>query len=271
VDNGTAYSGAVVTRYYDPLLEKVTAWAATPEDAITRMVRAVREYRIRGVATNLAFLQAVLEHPRFRADDYTTRFIDETPELFRSAERRDRATKLLTYIADVTVNGHPRPGAGRASRRRPRPRGPGVPRRAAPGTKQLFDELGPDGFARWLRAETRVLVTDTTMRDAHQSLLATGCAPTTSRRSPRPTPGACRGSSRSNAGAARPSTWRCASCRRTPGSASPSSGSARPTSSPRCSCGRQRGGLHQLPDNVVRHFVREAARAAWTCSGCSTA
>jgi len=107
IDGGTAYSGAVVTRWYDPLLEKVTAWAATPQEAIARMDRALREYRIRGVATNLAFLEAVLGHPKFRANEYTTRFIDETPELFHLPARRDRASKLLTYVADVTVNGHP--------------------------------------------------------------------------------------------------------------------------------------------------------------------
>ncbi|TGD97790.1 pyruvate carboxylase [Methylobacterium nonmethylotrophicum] len=179
IDGGTAYSGAVVTRHYDPMLEKVTAWAAAPADAIARMSRALREYRIRGVATNLSFLEAVLDHPRFRGDAYTTRFIDETPELFARQERRDRASKLLTYIADVSVNGHPE------TRGRPRPpaeaRRPEPPRFAteagrAPareGTRQILDRLGPQGFAAWMRAETRVLVTDTTMRDAHQSLLAT--------------------------------------------------------------------------------------------------
>src|SRR5215813_513330 len=101
VDGGTAYSGAVVTRYYDPMLEKVTAWAPSSEEVIARMDRALREYRIRGVATNLTFLEAVLNHPKFRANAYTTRFIDETPELFATKKRRDRATKLLTYIADV--------------------------------------------------------------------------------------------------------------------------------------------------------------------------
>ncbi len=174
VDGGTAYSGAVVTRYYDPLLEKVTAWAPTPMEAIARMVRALREYRIRGVATNLAFLEAVLSHPRFKAADYTTRFIDETPELFHFTKRRDRATKLLAYIADVSVNGHPE------AKGRPRPpanaRRPEAPRFAAApvdGAKQHFDRLGPKGFAAWMRGQRRVLVTDTTMRDAHQSLLAT--------------------------------------------------------------------------------------------------
>jgi pyruvate carboxylase len=176
VDGGTAYSGAVVTRYYDPLLEKVTAWAPSPEEVVARMDRALREYRIRGVATNLAFLEAVLNHPKFRKNEYTTRFIDETPELFAVKKRRDRATKLLTYIADVTVNGHPEV-KGRA-RPLPDARKPEAPIFAIPphvhdGTKQLFDRLGATKFAAWLRNEKRVLVTDTTMRDAHQSLLAT--------------------------------------------------------------------------------------------------
>ena len=175
-DGGTAYSGAVVTRFYDALLEKVTAWAPTPEETIARMDRALREYRIRGVATNLAFLEAVLGHPDFKSCNYTTRFIDNTPELFSLPKRRDRATKLLRYIADVTVNGHPE------TRGKTMPRvhalTPEVPNfgaaLAAPeGTKQLLDRLGPQGFAGWMREQKRVLVTDTTMRDAHQSLLAT--------------------------------------------------------------------------------------------------
>ncbi len=176
VDGGTAYSGAVVTRYYDPMLEKVTAWAPSPEEAISRMDRALREYRIRGVATNLAFLEALLEHPRFLAGEYTTRFIDETPELFQLGKRRDRATKLLTYIGDVTVNGHPEV-TGRA-RPRPDARTPEPPHFAAAldaghGTKPMLDRLGPQAFAAWMREQNRVLVTDTTMRDAPQSLLAT--------------------------------------------------------------------------------------------------
>jgi pyruvate carboxylase len=173
-DGGTAYSGAVVTRFYDALLEKVTAWAPTPEEAVARMDRALREYRIRGVATNLAFLEALLNHPDFIANRYTTRFIDNTPELFKVQKRRDRATKLLRYIADVTVNGHPE------TRGKPKPhaqaRIPEVPRFGnvrGEGTKQLFDRLGQKGFADWMLNEKRALVTDTTMRDAHQSLLAT--------------------------------------------------------------------------------------------------
>jgi pyruvate carboxylase len=174
IDGGTAYSGAVVTRWYDPLLEKVTAWANTPQEAIARMNRALREYRIRGVATNLPFLEAVLAHPKFQANAYTTRFIDETPELFQFSQRRDRATKLLTYIADVTVNGHPETrGRARPPAEARTPEPPVFPAAPEPGAKQRLDAFGPAAFAQWMREERRVLVTDTTMRDGHQSLLAT--------------------------------------------------------------------------------------------------
>jgi pyruvate carboxylase len=174
LDGGTAYSGAVITRFYDPLLEKITAWAPTPQEAIARMHRALREFRIRGVATNLTFLEAIITHPSFHDNSYTTRFIDTTPELFAQVKRQDRATKLLNYLADVTVNGHPE------TRGRPMPKADA----AAPivpylngtipgGTKQRFDTLGPEKFAAWMREQKEVLVTDTTMRDGHQSLLAT--------------------------------------------------------------------------------------------------
>jgi len=174
LDGGTAYSGAIITRYYDSLLEKVTAWAPTPEEAIARMDRALREFRIRGVATNLAFLENLINHPSFRDASYTTRFIDETPELFHFVRRRDRATKLLRFIADVTVNGNPEVAGRPKPMKGPLPRippGPSVTPKA--GTRQLLDELGPKGFADWMLRQTRVLVTDTTMRDAHQSLIAT--------------------------------------------------------------------------------------------------
>ncbi|MBX3597873.1 MAG: pyruvate carboxylase [Rhizobiaceae bacterium] len=174
LDGGTAYSGAVITRFYDPLLEKVTAWAPTSSEAIDRMNRALREFRIRGVATNLTFLEAIIDHPSFRDNSYTTRFIDTTPELFTQVKRQDRATKLLNYLADVTVNGHPE------TRGRPAPNPeaapPVIPWVTSPipdGTRQKLDALGPEGFARWMREQKQVLVTDTTMRDGHQSLLAT--------------------------------------------------------------------------------------------------
>ncbi|RUM09756.1 pyruvate carboxylase [Rhizobium chutanense] len=175
LDGGTSYSGAIITRYYDPLLVKVTAWAPNPSEAISRMDRALREFRIRGVATNLTFLEAIIGHPKFRDNSYTTRFIDTTPELFQQVKRQDRATKLLTYLADVTVNGHPE------AKDRPRPlenaAQPVVPysngNSVKDGTKQLLDTLGPKKFGEWMRNEKRVLLTDTTMRDGHQSLLAT--------------------------------------------------------------------------------------------------
>ncbi len=174
VDGGTAYSGAVVTPFYDAMLEKVTAWASHPDETIARMDRALREYRIRGVATNLPFLEAVLAHPDFRAMNYTTRFIDETPALFNLPRRRDRATKLLRSIGDVTINGHPdMKGRIAVDTARRTAEAPLFAKASPPGSKQRFDTLGAAGFARWMREQDRVLITDTTMRDAHQSLLAT--------------------------------------------------------------------------------------------------
>ncbi|EKF18983.1 pyruvate carboxylase [Nitratireductor pacificus] len=174
LDGGTAYSGAVITRFYDPLLEKVTAWAPTPQEAISRMDRALREFRIRGVATNLTFLEAIIGHPKFRDASYTTRFIDQTPELFTQVKRQDRATKLLNYLADVTVNGHPEArGRAKPNAEAAAPRVPYLEAPIPDGTKQRLDALGPEGFAKWMRAEKRTLITDTTMRDGHQSLLAT--------------------------------------------------------------------------------------------------
>ena len=174
LDGGTAYSGAIITRFYDPLLEKVTAWAPTAEEAILRMDRALREFRIRGVATNLTFLEAIIGHEKFRNNSYTTKFIDNTPELFAQVRRKDRATKLLTYIADVTVNGHPEArGRARPPADVAKPTIPVFDKPAAPGTRQKFEELGASGFSAWVREQKQLLVTDTTMRDGHQSLLAT--------------------------------------------------------------------------------------------------
>ncbi|KAF0675441.1 pyruvate carboxylase [Profundibacterium mesophilum] len=175
LDGGTAYSGAVITRYYDSLLEKVTAWAPTPEAAIARMDRALREFRIRGVSTNIAFVENLLKHPTFLNYEYHTKFIDQTPELFDFAPRRDRATKILTYIADITVNGHLEtegrdlPAAGARTPRAPSAR-TDAPR---PGTRQILDQFGPQGLADWMSEQKELLITDTTMRDGHQSLLAT--------------------------------------------------------------------------------------------------
>ncbi|MEL7461135.1 MAG: pyruvate carboxylase [Pseudomonadota bacterium] len=175
LDGGTAYSGAVITRYYDSLLEKVTAWAPTPEAAISRIDRALREFRIRGVATNITFVENLLKHPMFLSNEYHTKFIDETPELFEFKARRDRATKILTYIADITINGHPEVIGRAEPREDARDPKPPALRQATPpaGTKNLLDDLGPKAFSEWMKDQPQVLMTDTTMRDGHQSLLAT--------------------------------------------------------------------------------------------------
>ena len=180
LDAGSAHTGAVITPFYDSLLVKVTAFGLRWEDTLRRMLRSLHEFRVRGVKTNIPFLLNLVTHPTFLAGRATTRFIDETPELFRFVPRRDRATRLLAYIADVIVNGHPdvkgkRPARGvvpplPAAATLPGGRGSvGVPA----GTRDKFRELGPEKFAAWVRDQERLLITDTTFRDAHQSLLAT--------------------------------------------------------------------------------------------------
>lgn len=174
LDGGTAYSGAVITRFYDPLLEKVTAWAPTSDECIRRMDRALREFRIRGVTTNLTFLENIIGHEKFLSNTYTTQFIDTTDELFSQVKRKDRATKLLQYIADVSVNGHPET----KNRQMPAedsltPKAPWYETDSVDGTRQRLERDGPEKFAQWMKEQKRVLFTDTTMRDAPQSLLAT--------------------------------------------------------------------------------------------------
>jgi len=137
------------------------------------MDRALREFRIRGVSTNIAFVENLLKHPTFLNYGYHTKFIDETPELFDFKKRRDRATKILTYIADITVNGHPEtegrplPGEGRIPKA-PEPKG-----EPAYGTRNILEEHGAQAVADWMSEQKQLLITDTTMRDGHQSLLAT--------------------------------------------------------------------------------------------------
>ncbi|MDW3098924.1 MAG: pyruvate carboxylase [Alphaproteobacteria bacterium] len=174
LDGGTAYSGALINRYYDSMLEKVTAWAPTQDECIKRMRRALGEFRIRGVQTNIAFLENLIDHKEFLALNYSTRFIDETPELFDFKPRKDRATRLLKFIGEVTVNGNPETKDAADTVSRAIVHAPRLETQTPPdGTKQLLDAMGPQKFAQWMRDEKRLLVTDTTMRDAHQSLLAT--------------------------------------------------------------------------------------------------
>jgi pyruvate carboxylase len=174
LDAGTAYAGAIITRSYDSLLVKVTAWSPTPQETIARMHRALWEFRVRGVVTNLRFLDQLILHPQFATAEYTTKFIDQTPELFRFPRKRDRATRLLNFIGDVVVNGNPEVKGRTRPARVTNPKVPNVDLPPPPaGTKQKLDELGADKFAAWMLEQKRVLLTDTTMRDAHQSLLAT--------------------------------------------------------------------------------------------------
>ena len=173
--DGTAYPGAVLSPFYDSLLVKLTAWDTNLADACTRADRALREFRIRGVKTNIEFLRNVINHPDFRNGATTTNFLDKTPELFEITPPRDRANRLLAYIGETILNGNPTV-AGQVY-----PKGlkepPKVPvdmsLEPPPGTRDLLLELGPDRFAEWIWDQKRLLVTDTTYRDAHQSLLAT--------------------------------------------------------------------------------------------------
>ncbi|MFC3625696.1 pyruvate carboxylase [Vogesella amnigena] len=176
LDGGTAYGGAVITPFYDSLLVKVTVWGHSASEANARMHRALREFRIRGVSTNLPFLENVITHPLFVSGQCTTRFIDTSPELFRFSARRDRATKLLNFLGEVIVNGNPEM-AGR-QHPNPLPAQPRLPLVTTPapsvkGSRDIFKELGAERFAQWMREQPQVLITDTTMRDAHQSLFAT--------------------------------------------------------------------------------------------------
>ena len=174
LDGGSAYVGAALSPYYDSLLVKVTAWGSNLPEACQRMDRALREFRIRGVKTNIPFVENVVNHPRFRAGEVTTSFLEDYPELFKFPSRGDRATKILSYLGDVILNGNPE------VKGKPVPpifeeavipaaHGIEPPR----GSRQLLQKLGAKKFAAWARKEKRLLITDTTYRDAHQSLMAT--------------------------------------------------------------------------------------------------
>lgn len=175
LDAGSAFSGAVVNPFYDSLLTKVTTRGRRFVDAIHRMERTLREFRVRGVKTNIPFLSKVMAHPEFARGNCTTRFIDETPQLFEFDHRRNRATRILSYLAETMVNGNSLVrGRPKPLRRAPAPV-PAIPagQKVPDGTRQLLQKLGATGFAKWIREQQRLLITDTTFRDAHQSLLAT--------------------------------------------------------------------------------------------------
>lgn len=175
LDTGNGgHTGAVVTPHYDSLLVKISTFSNTFAGAARKMLRSLQEFRIRGVKTNIPFLENVVQHPRFLDGTADTTFVDRTPELLQFPERKDRGTRILRYIASTTVN---LPENLRVVDRSRLPEAqPPVVDSTAPwpeGTKQLLDRLGPEGLARWVKEQKRLLVTDTTFRDAHQSLLAT--------------------------------------------------------------------------------------------------
>ena len=175
LDAGQAFTGAVITPYYDSLLVKVTAWGIRFLDAARRMERALQEFRIRGVKTNLPFLINLVMHRDFLEGRLSTSFIEERPELFRFAPRQDRASRLAAYLGHVIVNGNPIVrGRPKSRRKEPAPLPPyDHDRQPPPGTRQLLIDLGPERFSKWILEQDALLVTDTTFRDAHQSLLAT--------------------------------------------------------------------------------------------------
>jgi pyruvate carboxylase len=174
LDGGTAYAGAALTSYYDSLLVKTTAWGANLPEACQRMDRALREFRIRGVKTNIPFVENVVNHPKFRAGEVTTSFLDDSPELFRLPSRADRATKLLSYLGDIILNGNAEVKGKQIPKELETATAPAALGIVPPsGTRQLLRKLGATKFAAWARREKRLLITDTTFRDAHQSLMAT--------------------------------------------------------------------------------------------------
>jgi pyruvate carboxylase len=174
LDAGNAFTGAVITPFYDSLLVKLTTWALTFEHAASKMERNLREFRIRGIKTNIPFLENVVRHEKFITGQYDTSFLDENPELFEFKASKDRGTKMLSYIGNVTVNGFP----GIEKKKKPIFDTPRIPKlkydiEYKQGTKQILDAHGPEGLVDWIKGQNQVLLTDTTFRDAHQSLLAT--------------------------------------------------------------------------------------------------
>ena len=192
LDSGNGDAGAVITPYYDSMLVKLTAMGRDFETACQRTDRALREFRIRGVKTNIPFLENVIADPTFRSGNAHTKLIDSQPSLFQFTPKRDRATKLLNYLSDITVNGNPAAKNWQPAQPFPQPRipstlkaetlshtspsaSPSGPDALPPqlGSREILLQKGPEAFSKWISQQKRLLVTDTTMRDAHQSLIAT--------------------------------------------------------------------------------------------------
>ncbi|WP_347924153.1 pyruvate carboxylase [Pontimicrobium sp. SW4] len=175
LDAGSVYQGAVISPFFDSMLVKVTANSRTLDGACRKVRRALAEFRIRGVKTNMPFLDNILKHETFRKGEVTVNFIKQNPDLFVFKAPRNRATKLVTYLGNVIVNGNPDVKKIDTTKTFVKPIVPKFDANATypEGTKDLLTKLGPDKFSQWLKNEKKVHFTDTTMRDAHQSLLAT--------------------------------------------------------------------------------------------------
>jgi pyruvate carboxylase len=175
LDEGSTYPGMKISPFFDSMLVKVSTAGKTLDDASSKMVRALREFRIRGVKNNIPFLENLIIHPDFISGKATVDFIQNHPELFEFSTRQDRGTKMLNFLADVTVNGNPDVSVKQPGKKFEKPVVPAYDATAAypRGTKDLLTEYGPEKFSEWLKAETKIHYTDTTLRDAHQSLLAT--------------------------------------------------------------------------------------------------
>lgn len=174
LDAGNGHQGAVISPHYDSLLVKLSTWALTFDHAAAKMIRNLQEFRIRGIKTNIPFLENVVKHEKFISGQYDTSFIDTTPELFEFPIQKDRGTKMLNYIGTVTINGFP----GVEKKKKPILTNTRIPKlkHSEPipeGTKQILEKNGAKGVVDWIHNQKQVLLTDTTFRDAHQSLLAT--------------------------------------------------------------------------------------------------
>lgn len=175
LDEGSVYNGVKISPFFDSLLVKVTAHSTSLEDTVRKLKRALMEFRIRGVKTNIRFLLNIINHPEFIRGNATVNFLQQHPELFNIRRDQDSGTKILKYLAQISVNGHPDVKRVDPHKKFDKPLMPfhDPLQPAAPGTKQLLDAKGPEAFAQWLRDEKKIYYTDTTFRDAHQSLLAT--------------------------------------------------------------------------------------------------
>ncbi len=271
LDGGTTYTGAEISPHFDSMLAKLTCRGRTFDKAVERARRALAEFRIRGVSTNIAFLQALLDDPDFQAGHVTTSFIETHPQLLTARASGDRGTKLLTYLADVTVN---------------QPYGP-APVSLDPVSKLPHVDLSvpaPDGTRQAAagprarrrsrrrcatRTESRSPTPPSATRTSRSS--PPGCAPMTCSPSPGTSPGPPRSCGRWRPGAERRTTWRCASSPRTRGSGWPSSARRCRTSACRCCCaGATRSATRRTPPTSRRRSSRRPRPPAWTCSGSST-